>query len=125
MLVEFNINQKEKNEKKHWFQDEYFDLFVWFDTTNGKITSFQLCYDRGKQERVISWDYEKGFSHHNIDDGETSPHKNMTPVFIQYGRFAHHEVMPKFLQSSSQIDTTISYFIIQKLNEYINKNPHG
>ena len=89
------------------------------------MLNFQLCYDRLKQERVISWDYDRGFAHHHIDDGEYSPHKNMSPVFSQEGRFAHNEAMPKFIESSSQIDKKIRSFIIKKLNEYIQKNPHG
>jgi len=119
MLVEFNLYQDEQNRRKHWFQDEYFDLFVWFDLDNGEMTNFQLCYDRLRKERVISWDYDKGFSHHHIDDGEASPHKNMSPVFIPKGRFAYNEAMPKFLESSRQIDKQISEFIIKKIDEYI------
>ena len=125
MLVELNINQNEKNKKKCWFQDEYFDLFIWFDINNGEMINFQLCYDRLKRERVMSWDDEKGFNHYHVDDGEGSPHKNMSPVFIQNGRFAYSEAMPKFVKSSRQIDKKISRFIIEKLDEYIQKNPYG
>ncbi|MDM8567807.1 hypothetical protein QUF74_19435 [Candidatus Halobeggiatoa sp. HSG11] len=125
MLIEFNISQNEKNKKKYWFQDEYFDLFVWFGIDSNKILNFQLCYDRLKIEKVISWDFEKGFAHYHVDDGEYSPHKNMSPVFIQEGKFEYDEAIPKFIESSSQIDKKISKFIIEKLDEYIQENPHG
>ncbi|MCK5876440.1 MAG: hypothetical protein KAG43_02295 [Candidatus Marithrix sp.] len=125
MLIEFNICQKEENKKKYWFQDEYFDLFVWFDTHSGKIINFQLCYDRLRRERVMSWDYENGFNHYYIDDGEYSPHKNMSPVFFLEGKFAYNEAIPRFIKSSNQIDKKIRHFIIKKLDEYIQENPNG
>ncbi|RKZ81684.1 MAG: hypothetical protein DRR19_21820 [Candidatus Parabeggiatoa sp. nov. 1] len=123
MLKEYCLTQDDKN-RKRWFQDDYFDLFTWEDET-GQMTSFQLCYDRLGNERVISWDCNRGFGHHRVDDGEASPHKNMTPVFIRNGFFSYHEVNPKFAQSSKQISQDISRFIMQKLDEYVQQNPHS
>ena len=119
MLTELYLSQdKEVHTKKRWFQDDYFDLFTWEDES-GQLTSFQLCYDRLGKERVISWDCHRGFGHHRIDDGESSPHKNMTPVFVKDGNFSYEEVMPKFVKSSQQINQQISHFVIQKVKEYI------
>jgi hypothetical protein len=117
MLTEIRLRQDEDS-RKHWFQDEYFDLFTWQDAT-GEMTSFQLCYDRLGEERVISWDCERGFGHHRVDDGESSPHKNMSPVFVKNGVFPSDDVLPKFIHSSKQISQDISNFVVQKLNEYI------
>lgn len=122
MLTEICLTQNDNlGTNKRWFQDDYFDLFTWEDNT-GRITSFQLCYDRLGFERVISWDCEKGFGHHSVDDGESSPHKNMSPVFVRNGIFSYHEVMPKFAHSSQPISPYISNFVIQKLEEYAQQN---
>ncbi len=117
MLTEFQLKQDDHSSITRWFQDDYFDLFTW--QNNCQIISFQLCYDRLGNEHVISWDKNKGFGHHRVDDGEASPHKNMTPIFVKDGAFlSHHEVIPKFIQSSQQISQDIASFIQKKLNEY-------
>jgi hypothetical protein len=124
MLVELQLKQDNNLNKKRWFQDDYFDLFTW-QTPQGHITSFQLCYDRLGDERVVLWDKNKGFAHHRVDDGESSPHKNMTPVFIRDGSFSYDEVVPKFASSSQRINSELRDFIIQKLNEYLQQLRRG
>ncbi len=123
MLTEFQLKQDEPSSIKRWFQDDYFDLFIW-QNNFGQIISFQLCYDRLGNERVISWDQERGFGHHRVDDGESSPYKNMTPIFIKEGVFlSYNEVVPKLIQSGRQISQDITSFILQKLNEYVQRYP--
>ncbi|MCK5524778.1 MAG: hypothetical protein KAI83_16760 [Thiomargarita sp.] len=123
MLTEFQLKQDEPSSIKRWFQDDYFDLFIWQNNI-GQIISFQLCYDRLENERVISWDQERGFGHHRVDDGESSPYKNMTPIFIKEGVFlSYNEVVPKLIQSGRQISQDITSFILQKLNEYVQRYP--
>ncbi len=119
MLTEIHLKQHIKD-RKRWFQDEYFDLFTWQDNT-GKMTSFQLCYDRHRYERVIFWDANKGFGHRGIDNGETLPQKNMSPIFVNDGIFPYQHVIPKFIQSSQKINQDISRFVVQKINEYVQK----
>jgi hypothetical protein len=125
MLRELRLTQNDSSGiRKRWFQDDYFDLFTWQELT-GKVTSFQLCYDRLGRERVISWDIERGFGHHLVDDGESSPHKNMSPVFVVDGPFSSREVIPKFVQASHQISEKIRTFTMQKLLEYVEQQANG
>jgi hypothetical protein len=124
MLTELHSKQDEKDVIKRWFQDEYFDLFTWQDY-NGTITGFQLCYERLGDERVLSWDWQRGFGHHRVDDGEASPHKNMSPIFVRNGGFSYQEVMPKFVKSSDKISQAISLFIIEKIKEYVQVHQKG
>jgi len=122
MMVELKLKQDLNTNQKRWFQDDYFDLFIWQNNT-GQFVSFQLCYDRLGNERVITWDKERGFAHHRVDDGEASPHKNMTPVLIKEGVFSHEEVIPRFIESSQEISAEVRDFILQQLYEYL-KNPY-
>lgn len=117
MLTEIRLN-RDNDKRKRWFQNDYFDLFTWQDNS-GNITSFQLCYDRLWNEHVICWDCKNGFEHFRVDDGEVSPCKNMSPIFIKEGIFPYHEVMSQFVQSSQQINEDIRVFIIQKMDEYV------
>jgi len=48
--------------RRRWFHNEYFDLFVW-QTEQGDITLFQLCYGVGANERALVWHRIGGFFH--------------------------------------------------------------
>ena len=124
MLKELHLSQNNESPTacKRWFQDDYFDLFTWEDRQTREVISFQLCYDRLGKERVLSWDQYRGFGHHRIDDGEYSPHKNMTPIFVTGGNFASDEVLSRFSKESTQIDEKIKQFISQKLIEYTHQS---
>ena len=64
------IEQRNLRRVKRWFQDDYFDLFVWQDRL-GTILEFQLCYRRDtRDERVLDWRRGRGFQHLKPD----SPH---------------------------------------------------
>ena len=46
--------QDDDSKERAWFQDEYFDLFVWTGLA-GEVAAFQLCYERTANERVLVW----------------------------------------------------------------------
>jgi len=54
---------------RRWFIDDYFDLIVWC-TDEGIIEGFQLCYDKGKNERAVTWRRTGSYIHEAVDDGE-------------------------------------------------------
>ncbi len=119
MLQEVKLHrQDEPNRIKRWFQDGYFDVYTW-QNPEGEFTAFQLCYDRKGLERVISWDRRHGFEHSQIDDGEASPHRNMTPVFTNCTIFSENTVIKAFEHASRQIDTQVSQFIVQQLRQFL------
>jgi hypothetical protein len=65
MLREIEGIADEPRTRRRWFHNEYFDLFVW-QTDEGDITLFQLCYGIGASERALVWHRIGGFFH----DGE-------------------------------------------------------
>ena len=38
------VEQTDPSLRRRWFENDYFDLFVWQDTA-GAVTRFELCYD--------------------------------------------------------------------------------
>src|SRR5690606_35771569 len=74
------VRQDDERGSRRWFQDEYFDLFVWQDAAGAPI-AFQLCYQRDAGEGAISWSVGDGFRHARVDAGRSvglAP--PMTPV---------------------------------------------
>lgn len=62
MLREIEGVADEPRTRRRWFHNDYFDLFVW-QTDNGDITLFQLCYGINSNERALVWHRVGGFFH--------------------------------------------------------------
>jgi len=65
MLREIEGITDEPRTRRRWFHDEYFDLFVW-QTDQGEITLFQLCYGVDAAERALVWHRAGGFFHDGV-----------------------------------------------------------
>lgn len=62
------VKQTPGEPRLRWFQSDYFDLFVWYEDEE-RFWGFRLCYDRGFEERAITWRRETGrAAHHSVDD---------------------------------------------------------
>lgn len=117
MLQEIRgVRQDSAYRERHWFQDDYFDLFVWTDKS-GTVVAFQLCYDRLRHERVFGWSEEGGFVHRRVDDGEQTPVKNMAPILVADGRFAAADLRAEFDVRGSGMDAGVRAFIRRKIDE--------
>jgi hypothetical protein len=61
------VAQDESGVQRRWFHDDYFDLFVW-QTGQGEIISFQLCYGVDSAETALVWSKDHGW----FQDGKTT-----------------------------------------------------
>lgn len=117
MLSEITaVRQDGPDRKRLWFQDEFFDLFVWTDPA-GKVLAFQLCYDRLKRERVLAWNEKGGFAHRRIDDGEQTPLKNRAPILVADGAFPAAKVGAEFERRNTALESGLRDFIRVKIRE--------
>jgi len=66
----------------------------------------------------LTWTEGRDFDHNFIDDGETTPLRNESPVLFADGLFPAREVLNKFIADSSVIEQKIKSFIIDKLNTF-------
>lgn len=111
-----SVRQDEVSRERQWFQDDFFDLFVWTDGA-GAFVAFQLCYDRAHQERLLAWKQNQGFLHCRIDDGERTPLKNMSPILINDGEFDAARLATEFTRRALQLDGTLHEFILARIAE--------
>ena len=93
MLTETkNVRQIDGEPRRRWFWNDYFDIIVWFSDDN-EIIGFQLCYDKSKRQRVLTWNKGTGYSHDKIDDGEGDPGKPKgTPILMADGIFEKEKI---------------------------------
>jgi hypothetical protein len=117
MLREPCVRKYSDDRKRRWFSDDDFDLIIWWDNDD-IISGFQLCYDKQKSERALTWRQESGFSHERVDSGETNPTKNQSPILVPDGLCPIDEITDQFLSKSKEIDPIIRSFVIVKLREF-------
>ena len=111
------VRQKDDEPPRRWFQDKDFDLIVW-QHPGQDPEAFQLCYDRSRNERVLSWSRTKGYSHDGVDSGEDDPMHNRAPILVADGHFAKVEIGADFAQQGQQIDAQIRNFVLHKIRRY-------
>ena len=110
-----DIRQHKGERRRRWFSCAAADLYVWQDD-NGDLSSFELCYDKPRDEHALRWSEDAGFSHTRIDDGESSPLKNYTPIVVPDGRFDPTEIALTFEAIASAIDSRVYRFVLGKLH---------
>jgi len=112
-----SVRQDSDRGLRRWFQDEYFDLFVWLDAA-GTPLAFQLCYERNRGEGAITWNSSAGFVHDRVDAGEPSPKRSMTPMLRADGQPPYFRIYNRFLAASTACPTELRAFVIERLREY-------
>lgn len=117
MLKEYSSTTYPAQGGRRWYSDNYFDLIVWTGP-DGFISGFQLCYDKYKRERALTWTKETGYSHERVDDGESNPAKNQTPILVPDGVCPIREIIDLFLSRSAEVEPPIRTFITDRLREY-------
>ena len=118
MLQELDNPRQNENEIRRLFNDDYFDLYVWYDEDNS-IKGFQLCYDKNSDARALTWRRDHGYSHMRIDDGETGEFiQKMKPILVPDGIFNFNEIAEKFRKESAVIDRKEADFVYDKIVKY-------
>jgi len=79
--------------------------------------AIQLCYDKSSTERAVSWSPQRGHEHVLVDDGEASPLRNQTPLFVADGPFRKDRIVEAFLRAAEALDPAIRSFVVARLLE--------
>lgn len=106
MLSELPVTQPTNEPLRQWFADENFDLLVW-TSEGGGVVAFELCYDKPRRERALTWSREFGWGHFRVDSGEATPIKNRTPILVSDGSFPKAQVVAQLTEASTTIDPRV------------------
>jgi hypothetical protein len=112
------VRQDAPGLRRRWFQDDYFDLFLWLEP-DGELTAFQLGYDRSRDEYLLAWHRDHGYRHCRVDSGEDVPFTNMTPLLTRAGRFPKSRVVSEFDARSARLDAPTRRGVREKLVRYL------
>jgi len=113
------VEQRNPARHRRWFQDDYFDLFVWEDRA-GSVLRFQLCYARDtRHERALEWQRGRGFQHLRVRqryDGSLG--REQSGDLSLDGVLPYATVGERFGAASAGLPATLSRFIAEKVSEY-------
>src|SRR6185295_173318 len=111
------VSQQPDQPRRRWFTDDYFDLYVWFNEEDDPI-GFQLCYDRERHERAVTWSADAGFSHDRID--HAGPDWTMqTPILTATeDLLPDSEILVRFEATSTNIDPAVRNIVLEKINAF-------
>jgi hypothetical protein len=118
------VRQDKPGLRRHWYQDEFFDLYTWHSRTSA-LVRFQLCYDVRGRERALTWSKERGFSHNKIDSGAQFTGYPMTPLLAEAGRFPHRLVRARFRREAATLGDATRSFILDKMREFGRHSARG
>lgn len=111
------VSQVEGEPLRRWFVDSGLDLLVWQE--DRCVVGFQLCYDKTRRERALSWQPTEGFRHCLIDDGEARPGRpRPAPALVPCGCLDVQPIARSFLAKSRALEREITEFVYGKLLEY-------
>jgi hypothetical protein len=110
-----NVRQIPGEHRRRWFASETIDLIVWLDE-GGAPLGFQLCYDKGRNERAVTFEPAGGMSCASVDDGEAhaGPYKE-TPILLPGGYFDPRHVERLFGEAKEGLPEPIVRFVTDTL----------
>ncbi len=111
------IRQDSDRGHRRWFQDDYFDLYLWQDK-HGSPIAFHLCYARNAAEGAITWRAGEGYTHASVDAGEHAAFVSMSPVLRPASAPPYFRIYRRLLDATAGWDPVLRGFMLQRLREY-------
>lgn len=103
---------------RRWFQDAYFDLYIWQDD-GGKPIAFQLCYDRHRREGTIGWSAKTGYEHARVDDARMVAGPPKTPLLRAGPPPPYFRVYQRFLAAVQDWpESELAAFVLSHLRAF-------
>jgi hypothetical protein len=99
---------------RRWFNDEYLDLFVWYDA-GGRILGFQLCFDKNtRDERAITFTETGGYSLDQVTT-ETSVCDLGSAVLSRVNGFSGQRLIEQLDARGQLLEPALYDYLMEKL----------
>ena len=111
-----HVRQDNASVKRRWYQDGYFDLWTW-QSEDGEILAFQLCYDKRRDERALSWRKDHGFDHLRVQTGREW--QSTALLKGDAGVFPAVIVSRKLKAGARDLPLALRRFVFHKVKAYV------
>lgn len=110
-----------------WFRSEHADLYVWpeEDKPRTGVGAFEYCYRNLDKEYRLRWDGRNGIQHARVEDGESNPLRNDSPLIVPGGSADVGLAARHFREEGLGMDPQIYRFILNVLYEQVEFAPAG
>ena len=111
-----DIRQVPGEPRRRWFSSPDLDLIVWLDDADTML-GFQLCYDKTRGERALTWRADRGYDHAAVDDGEAQPAQYKgTPILVANGHLNRERVADLVREASVSLPAPIRDAVADLIN---------
>jgi len=115
MLTEYrNVRQESPSLRRRWFEGGDLELIVW-QNLRGELTGFQLCHNQAGGPHALTWTPKDGFTHSCVDEGDSSPLRNETPILQPGGTVPWARLAEKFAAESGTIEPALRDAVANRL----------
>jgi hypothetical protein len=115
MLTEFrHVKQEGPPLRRRWFEGGGLELIVWQDEKGG-LSGFQLCHQLADGPHALTWIPAAGFSHSRIDEGDSSPLRNETPVLEPGGAVPWAAIEASFAAEGTALEPGLREAVAARL----------
>jgi hypothetical protein len=115
MLTEYlHVRQERAPLRRRWFEGGGLELIVWNDEQGG-LTGFQLCHNLSDGPHALTWTLDAGYSHSRIDEGDSSPLKNETPVLQPGGQVPWQALAARFATEGVGLEPALREAVASRL----------
>jgi len=114
-----HVRQERKKDKRRWFTDDHWDLYVWF-RKDGNYSGFQLCYGKPDSEHALTWMDGSDPTHTGVSEsspGRTGAGNMEAAILVADGAIDAAGVAGRFWRESREIDSDVRKYVIVKLKE--------
>ena len=112
------VEQKDPSLKRRWFENDYFDLFIWQEAA-GAMVRFELYYDVERNERALVWTRSGGTYHDGVDHGDAANGYPQAPILVADGKFDSGTVVPRFERDSATVPAELRDVVLAKMREHL------
>jgi hypothetical protein len=116
MLTEFKRLRQDRTGYRRLFENEGYNLYVWYDRKGGAITGFQLVYFLGDEQKALTWTSDGGYSHNTVD-GWDSVRFNKTPLLVMDGDFARYRILGELESDLLAMEPAIGRLVLEKIQD--------
>ena len=116
MLIELRDARQIQGEPiRRWFMSPAMDLIIWHDERMKPI-GFQLCYDKGRREKAITWHEGGELVHSAIHSGEDTGLKHKeSPILVDDVKPDFAYIKEHFEQQSGKLPPEVARLVLSAL----------
>ena len=115
-----DVQQDDPSNRRRWFHDDYFDLFV--REAGGELVAFELCYGIDANEQALVWSRANGYFH----DGEMSGPGDFIGAQLASGDPLEADpIIARFERAAGGLPEALRLALEDRLREYALQGADG